>query len=99
LSVGALCSAIVPLSYPTLFRSVVERLFRNVKAPAGDGRIAGTPTIMRRLTVGRCPRMLRGVSHEFAGLARDRGMPALVSHQAGRSEEHTSELQSPDHLV
>src|SRR5258708_36489606 len=29
----------------------------------------------------------------------NRGCPSCVRRRAGRSEEHTSELQSPDHLV
>src|SRR5947208_11788035 len=30
---------------------------------------------------------------------QDRQLPPLPDHQVVRSEEHTSELQSPDHLV
>src|SRR5207244_11499358 len=44
---------------------------------------------------------------ELAGFHRERGAPAEVrgrdtapvADRLGRSEEHTSELQSPDHLV
>src|SRR5258708_19604721 len=46
---------------------------------------------------------LRGDLADVAGLShvfpRARGMPSVARSAAARSEEHTAELQSPDHLV
>src|SRR5438552_8459616 len=52
-------------------------------------------------TVRTQPAMLvAGVATWRMWCARGGALPAVVSgHSLGRSEEHTSELQSPDHLV
>src|SRR5438552_12457803 len=44
-------------------------------------------------------RSLRGVGIDAAARARERVLRAHGRLRESRSEEHTSELQSPDHLV
>src|SRR5258708_29122699 len=60
-------------------------------------------TLFRSACAGACRRRLgersRASAH-YQESAPDRPFPHLGNHVAGRrSEEHTSELQSPDHLV
>src|SRR5258708_27674705 len=50
------------------------------------------PICGRSLHVGR-------VQHDHALCGAQRPLRALPLHRLERSEEHTSELQSPDHLV
>src|SRR5947208_13283671 len=72
--------------YTTLFRSELEAL-RHLRRPAHELLLGGQP-VAGRVQLDR-PEPLRVVPEE-----RGRIEPGRV-----RSEEHTSELQSPDHLV
>src|SRR5258708_30978631 len=77
--------------YPTLFRSRPPRLFRAhgaAPAPACD-----------RAPRGRDGAPLLCPPRDGAGLSTGSGHFAAAASRGGRSEEHTSELQSPDHLV
>src|SRR5258708_23950729 len=71
--------------YTTLFRSVAASLMP-VKKRNGKGPIGTTP----------CPALRPRMEHGMRQRGRDGAQrePRIV-----RSEEHTSELQSPDHLV
>src|SRR5207244_6059963 len=89
--------------YPTLFRSLVA-LRRRVEGDAAaerDKRAPAAAGVLRRL--GRCAD--RGVPGAWRGHRRRRDDRAEPPEPTGelqlreRSEEHTSELQSPDHLV
>src|SRR5205807_5801695 len=93
----------VPFPYTTLFRSgCFERVGvlggRGPAGVAGRGAEAcGSDTRVERLTgAGRY-----GYPVEFSRRRRDRRRLRLVTSSAGllRSEEHTSELQSPCNLV
>src|SRR5258708_21160221 len=75
--------------YTTLFRSARESLKRDV----AQGHVAG-----RRLSAAEAQAFLNSGEQEQFELTGERGnRTALVPRY--RSEEHTSELQSPDHLV
>src|SRR5438552_14105003 len=64
-------------------------LFRSIRRVAAHARVpAGTRSCRHRRR--RC---------EFRHSSRSWGTLARVSEFTSRSEEHTSELQSPDHLV
>src|SRR5207244_5006785 len=73
--------------YTTLFRSVIG------EAPGAEEDLRGEPF------VGQAGRLLDSVL-AAAGLGRTAtGRSAVYIANVVRSEEHTSELQSPDHLV
>src|SRR2546426_4584370 len=72
--------------YTTLFRSLL------LPAPPHAGPQAG-----RR--VGRGRQLARGRCRAAYQSASGSGRPASASIGSGRSEEHTSELQSPCNLV
>src|SRR5207244_13561208 len=86
--------------YTTLFRSMLDQL-----AGAGwldrdeDGRVTGAAGLS--LTTGPHRIALDGTdfrtwcAYDAIGIAAALGADAAIR----RSEEHTSELQSPDHLV
>src|SRR5258708_10674827 len=81
--------------YTTLFRSALQRAIAVHAATAKTGGFAG----------GVKPRHDPAVAAEHAGVEvgfeaaqRLAGQDAEF-HRDQRSEEHTSELQSPDHLV
>src|SRR5207244_13062628 len=81
--------------YTTLFRSL--RLFR-VRRLNGAHRIqAGLPTI--ELAKRRGPGKRSGRSGLDQEISRRLHEKRRQLHALRRSEEHTSELQSPDHLV
>src|SRR5258708_10474641 len=67
-----------------------------------DDLVTGVQTcalpIFRRTARARGGRNRHVLADGDAGSAHDR-MGAALRLRAGRSEEHTSELQSPDHLV
>src|SRR5258708_28334572 len=79
--------------YTTLFRSlkriVVEAMLLQRDLPQAHGATTSAPETSRQLLT---------VISTAASLARDLG-DEYVSTEHLRSEEHTSELQSPDHLV
>src|SRR5258708_11537923 len=52
-------------------------------------------TLFRSLLAGSVDQLVHGDDEAFATFQRE----ALLADVLGRSEEHTSELQSPDHLV
>src|SRR5258708_25445335 len=56
-------------------------------------------TLFRSLPRGRLPVPVRGDARQVTGSARMRKPRSARSTSTPRSEEHTSELQSPDHLV
>src|SRR5947208_5403667 len=81
--------------YTTLFRSPPPQAPLAVRSrvrPHGDG--VGTARRRRRSQEAR--EATSGARHRAAIPGRSRAVRAAV---ASRSEEHTSELQSPDHLV
>src|SRR5258708_26689237 len=74
--------------YTTLFRSLIDEI----------GRVFTTilrfPSACYDALNGRC--LARKRQYDATGaVTRATGIP----YECGRSEEHTSELQSPDHLV
>src|SRR5258708_16202377 len=71
--------------YTTLFRSLLGGLHPQRRGVAADPA---------RHPLEHVPRRRRS-----SGVCRGVDGPPRVSTRAGRSEEHTSELQSPDHLV
>src|SRR5258708_32009196 len=80
--------------YTTLFRSGADRTARRVRG-ARDRRLH---QIVKDADPHRCGR--RG--HDTAQTESVAGAPELhlgAVQLSDRSEEHTSELQSPDHLV
>src|SRR5207244_13506304 len=99
------CSPLVSATFPytTLFRSAVRVIRRRVEGQVRQGvLLAPLPDRLhaRLLVEGFVAALLRGavddeirVPHEIVEDAR--GLHARLL----RSEEHTSELQSPDHLV
>src|SRR5258708_31941559 len=75
--------------YTTLFRSRVQTFYPSVTTEAEAKLVELTPgseTSNINITV-------EGLTPVFTATGR------TVDADAGRSEEHTSELQSPDHLV
>src|SRR5207244_12463315 len=70
--------------YTTLFRSPARRRHA---------------TCVRRRRVSRRQAAVRERQFRMRLVARARAAGALALGHSGRSEEHTSELQSPDHLV
>src|SRR5258708_15974372 len=72
--------------YTTLFRSAEEA---EPPGPAG-GACVGDRVLARRPSPEQAPQQRRG---------RREGLRARTRSPTHRSEEHTSELQSPDHLV
>src|SRR5947208_8923516 len=81
-------------------------LFRSSRPPRwGGARASGLPAVCRRRAAApaTCPagsrdrRLPAGTARFPAGTTE--GTPRRGSSAASRSEEHTSELQSPDHLV
>src|SRR2546426_6844446 len=82
-----------PFPYTTLFRSVADGMDRDLQ-PRGVGR--ADPPAHVGLGVLQQPRVARRVAIGLLGAAATpRGRHAPVD----RSEEHTSELQSPCNLV
>src|SRR5207244_10088977 len=87
-------SAPTPFPYTTLFRSLAEPLGFVFPTYRGEGR----PLWQLKIGVKLYDLLCGGRNFEPSrGFSREetlRLLPAL-----NRSEEHTSELQSPDHLV
>src|SRR5207244_11335355 len=87
--------------YTTLFRSLALQACPGQGSPEPSSarqhlrrRVNGDPKIIRDVTVG----LMR--IHLLVKIPRVRARePVVADHHADRSEEHTSELQSPDHLV
>src|SRR5258708_31448037 len=77
--------------YTTLFRSLPPQPGQHVHARPGEGAAQEHQPGGLQLAV----RPARGVVDRQAVLRR----VVLPEQGQGRSEEHTSELQSPDHLV
>src|SRR5207244_12893458 len=65
------------------------------RSRGGARRAAGAP-VAYQISRGREERVTRG-GHDAAG--NDAGRHGIFDMPQVRSEEHTSELQSPDHLV
>src|SRR5260370_6123289 len=65
-------------------------LFRS----AADSRCVGTPSASTRTRTGRA-----GASSSVMRASTGSGGPGAARHRCGRSEEHTSELQSHLNLV
>src|SRR5207244_9396926 len=86
-----------PFPYTTLFRSLepVYRFRRNFALqllPARKAKSQELPLLRFRHRTFR-------LVHLELQLFRDESKSAVAKPQERRSEEHTSELQSPDHLV
>src|SRR5207244_13147746 len=82
--------------YTTLFRSCRSSGGSSGTSPGSRARWSGDPQARAAVAIGggACPRRSR--ADRGSGIA-DRDQHHRVTR--GRSEEHTSELQSPDHLV
>src|SRR5207244_13509771 len=81
--------------YTTLFRSVIRAEHRRAQAPAMDGAVPPfeIENGLRRVFAVPLHRAQRAhMAALFSGKTMRLDLPA-------RSEEHTSELQSPAHLV
>src|SRR5207244_9328813 len=87
-------------------------LFRSERIPPGDRHRAGATATakeregeQRQVVVPRDRRAAAGTRRTGTpetpalGQAHDHDVKEAADGQAERSEEHTSELQSPDHLV
>src|SRR5207244_12505869 len=89
--------------YTTLFRSKLASVASDVLGISGramlEALLLGTtdPAMLAELARGRLRGKLPALRQALAG--RFRGHHAFLIGQLLRSEEHTSELQSPDHLV
>src|SRR5258708_40165101 len=87
--------------YTTLFRSVVARFQLGEITGRRRARIAAIPRFLsagtRSLRVGGAD--VREQTHQQADERRRAARERLRKRGIARSEEHTSELQSPDHLV
>src|SRR5256885_8790056 len=79
--------------YTTLFRSVPVRTRTRARLPGGD-RLGIGRGHERKNNAQRYHSLVADESCSRAGLGR-----AAVGHRRLRSEEHTSELQSPCNLV
>src|SRR5207244_13137345 len=83
--------------YTTLFRSIIiELLFLIRSAADGNNGRLFSGAIHRRAIANR-GRVFARIAH--LRLACTDGVPEIAPGFILRSEEHTSELQSPDHLV
>src|SRR5207244_13642529 len=92
-----------PLPYTTLFRSAPEGPGTGGADRAGPGaamaaRPAGGGTAQGGGRMGRAVPALLGGELRPAGRVPG-GAPGARKGGGRRSEEHTSELQSPDHIV
>src|SRR5438552_11008699 len=67
-------------------------LFRSIGALESDGAL-------RRLEMPHYRAHQCGLAGAIAADETHHGAPRYTHRKAARSEEHTSELQSPDHLV
>src|SRR5207244_4859631 len=86
-----------PFPYTTLFRSRWRT--RRRTSPTGRRRFA-QQFALQRDDVGDAATGERQQRVELvAGERQSLGRPLHLDVPTGRSEEHTSELQSPDHLV
>src|SRR5438552_14731788 len=71
-------------------------LFRSKPGVLGNSEAALDRLFARGTVMGVCSISLRGQARR---LATNAGVSAEEALKEWRSEEHTSELQSPDHLV
>src|SRR5207244_8936346 len=84
--------------YTTLFRSPVRAngTFEFQEMPTGEYRL----TFIDHKVTALCSHFpCRGRAHDREGDRRFRKRALGTGDRSWRSEEHTSELQSPDHLV
>src|SRR5258708_21642413 len=86
--------------YTTLFRSglkalaiTAQRAFRNAR-PSGVKVLAGAPVLEKGMVESDFAELALAGITLLGEIGLGTGAPANT-----RSEEHTSELQSPDHLV
>src|SRR5207244_10217535 len=93
-----------PLPYTTLFRSLetIAELAYGFQESVVDVLVTKTiraaeETSARSIVLGGGVAANRVLRERLVGEAQARGLPCIVPPPA-RSEEHTSELQSPDHL-
>src|SRR5207253_8544050 len=94
-------SALFP--YTTLFRSMDWRMNCCARSSSDDNTLAVSGLSNRKSVVVEGPLAYRMHRHR-AALEHELGLqiytlPLLAARIAGRSEEHTSELQSRGHLV
>src|SRR5207244_10811038 len=84
---------------PTLFPYTT--LFRSDRPVDGEGvALVGLEHRgWNDLELGAVPAWLRAQQEGGVGAELDGGPHGVGQHGTARSEEHTSELQSPDHLV
>src|SRR3712207_9517722 len=87
--------------YTTLFRSLRPLLFRDADAGVAHGEAQQRPLLVLLQDIGPHHHLplfgeLYGVAHE---VGQDLREATRVSPECGRSEEHTSELQSRQYLV
>src|SRR5690606_40556330 len=87
--------------YTTLFRSeLVARAARHAPLSAGEARAPGARALALRLSARFRLRLGRGSARPPSHRLRREPAPRPRRRaEAGRSEEHTSELQSRENLV
>src|SRR5207244_12162651 len=94
------CSASAALIYTLSLHDALP-IFAQLAPIANDYKIAGVPVSILGLTLPALTfaltidRVLNGVCRPFFGWVSDH----IGRENTMRSEEHTSELQSPDHIV
>src|SRR5256885_13310981 len=84
--------------YTTLFRSLVDRACRIALDHRGVCTII-VPNDVAELKAVESPPRTHGSVYSSVGYTRPRVLPQESDIQHARSEEHTSELQSPCNLV
>src|SRR5207244_13565844 len=96
-----LTRALVP--YTTLFRSRCgrrdHRSADRSRVPAWIALLPPPPVRAHFLYVSRCAPLQQPQRQPCVGVALRDVSRSAPDNLVGRSEEHTSELQSPDHLV
>src|SRR5205814_10664903 len=97
-----LCSSLFPVFFPPFFL-IHRRPPRSTLFPYTTLFRSGSASPLRRRNAGRCrprPAASRAARRSDRGSCPDRLHPrSAASTMPGRSEEHTSELQSLRHLV
>src|SRR2546422_10614500 len=88
-------------TYTTLFRSLARALQNSICFAVFDGPtlIAFGRAVTDLATYAYWTDVVVAESHRGRGIGNDHVRPIDVGREVGRSEEHTSELQSRLHLV
>src|SRR5207244_12693638 len=93
-----------PFPYTTLFRSSTPLRYPDSNNPGAIARPSADCPLMLTdrppslSVLGNNPQLVHSTNQRLP-VRRPSRIPAAIVTQQHRSEEHTSELQSPDHLV